>query len=173
MTQSEIVEAGPVTARSAAFVGLADQHLDDSYRLAYAILGRPADAEDATHDALVQACRNWSQLRDHGRFEQWFHRILVNTRRDRLRQELKWHIQELSAELASDAATEQVDAVDDRDQIRSALSRLSPDHRIAVALRDDLDLPIEEIAIRVGVPAGTINSRLHHALRQMREGIDR
>ncbi len=173
MTGSEIVEAGPVTARSAAFVRLADEHLDDSYRLAYAILGTRTDAEDATHDALLKAWRNWSQLRDHTRFEPWFHRILVNTCREWLRRESRRRIQDLSAELASVAATRAVDAVHDREQIRSALSRLSPDHRITVTLRFYLDLPIEEIAIRVGVPVGTVSSRLHYALRQMREGMDR
>ena len=173
MTGSEIVQARALTARSAAFVRLADEHLDDSYRLARAILGTWADAEDATHDALVRAWRNWSQLRDQALFEPWFHQILVNTCRDRLRHASKWHIQDLSAEVANVAAANPVDAVHDREQIRSALSRLSPDHRIAVTLRYYLDLPIEEIAVRVGVPAGTVKSRIHQAVRQMREGIDR
>ena len=173
MTGSEIVEAGPATARSAAFVRLADGHLDESYRLAHVILGNRTDAEDATHDALVRAWRSWPQLRDHRLFEPWFHRILVNTCRDRLRSASKWHVQDLSAEVASVAAASPADAVHDREQIRSALSRLSPDHRIAVALRYYLDLSIDEIAVRVGVPAGTVKSRLHEALRHMREGMER
>ena len=45
--------------------------------------------------------------------------------------------------------------VEDRDQIRAALGRLSPDHRIVVALRFYRDLPIDEIAARTGVPVGT------------------
>ncbi len=172
MTGSEMVEARAVSARSAAFVRLADEHLDDSYRLAHAILGTRSDAEDATHDALGRAWRRWPQLRDHALFEPWFHRILVNTCRDRLRRASKWHIQDLSTEIVSVAATSAVDAVHDREQMRSAMSRLSPDHRIAVTLRYYLDLPIEEIAVRVGVPAGTVKSRLHEALRQMRKGMD-
>ena len=126
VTGSEIVEAGSATARSAAFVRLADEHLDDSYRLAHAILGTRTDAEDATHDALVQAWRNWPQLRDHLLFEPWFHRILVNTCRDRLRTASKWHIQDLLAEVASVATADQVDAVDDREQIRAPCPACRP-----------------------------------------------
>ena len=48
---------------SAAFQALADEHLDDAYRLARVILHDEADARDATHDAFVRAWRSWSSLR--------------------------------------------------------------------------------------------------------------
>jgi hypothetical protein len=71
--------------RTSAFHRLTSQHLDANYRLARAILHDPADAEDATQDALVQAWRKWPTLRDPKLFEHWFTRILVNTCRDHLR----------------------------------------------------------------------------------------
>ena len=71
--------------RDAAFVRLADKHLDQAYRLARAILRDAGEAQDATHDAFVQAWRKWETLRDPSRFEAWFDRILVNTCRNRLR----------------------------------------------------------------------------------------
>ena len=166
------------SARAAAFQDLAERHLDASYRLARAILGNRGEAEDATHDALVQAWRHWGQLRDQGRFEPWFDRILVNVCRNRLRHSARRTVVELSPE-----AMDMVDSraphddpmstVEDRDQIRAALGRLSPDHRIVVALRFYRDLPIDEIAARTGVPVGTATSRLHYALKQLREGIER
>ena len=159
------------TVREQAFLALADAHLDASYRLATAIVGDRSEAEDATQDALVVAWRRWSQLRDPARFEAWFHRILLNTCRDRLRQNARRRSVDLSADLAgpSDPTAE----LDDHDQIGRALARLSPDHRIVVTLRYYLDLPIDEIARRLGIPAGTVSSRLHNALRQMRTGVDR
>ena len=72
--------------RRAAFEALADAELDGAYRLAGVILGDPWQAEDATHDAVVQAWLRYGSLRDPDRFGAWFQRILVNGCRDRLRQ---------------------------------------------------------------------------------------
>jgi RNA polymerase sigma-70 factor, ECF subfamily len=165
------------SARAAAFQDLAEQHLDASYRLARAILGNRGEAEDATHDALVQAWHHWGQLRDEGRFEPWFDRILVNVCRNRLRQSSRQKVIDLSPEAIDvldvrAANRDPMAFVHDRDQIRAALGRLSPDHRIVVALRFFKDLPIDEIAARTGVPIGTATSRLHYALKQLREGIE-
>ena len=90
MLADEIAEDGVPITRDAAFRKLADRHLEASYRLACAILGNPAEAQDATHDAFVQAWRHWSTLRDPARFEHWFDKILVNTCRNRLRRASRW-----------------------------------------------------------------------------------
>ena len=74
-----------VAARQAAFQQLARLRLESSYRLARVILNDPAEAEDATHDAFVQAWQRWPSLRDPRRLEAWFDRILLNTCRNRLR----------------------------------------------------------------------------------------
>jgi RNA polymerase sigma-70 factor (ECF subfamily) len=163
----ELAEPGDATSRLAVFTRLADDHLDASYRLAHAILGSRAEAEDATQDAVVRAWRQWDQLRDQDRFEHWFDRIVINTCRDQLRRSRRWQLQDLSPELAA-GGRDPIDQADDREQIRVALARLSPDHRVVVALRYYRDLSIEEIASRLGVPTGTINSRLHRAVQQMR-----
>jgi len=163
-------DAGERTTRANAFIRLADQHLDASYRLASAILGNPADAEDATHDALIQAWRHWSQLRDQARFEPWFDRIVVNTCRNRLRHNARRPTQDFSSELAV-AGRDPFRQADDRDQMRVAIDRLSPDHRVVIALRYYLDLSNDEIAVRLGVPAGTVNSRLHYALGGLKRAL--
>ena len=76
---------GAVTRDSAvSFEAIALAQLDPSYRLAALILRDPDEAEDATHDAFVQAFRNRRSLRDLNRFEAWFGRIVVNVCRDRL-----------------------------------------------------------------------------------------
>src|SRR6476646_7316561 len=85
MTNAPTAPIGAASGRDAAFVALANEHLDRAYRLARAILHDPAEAQDATHDAFVQAWRKCETLRDQRRFEPWFDRILVNTCRTRLR----------------------------------------------------------------------------------------
>ncbi len=161
---------GEATLREAAFVRLANSHLDAAYRLARAILRDPDEAQDATHDAFVQAWRKWSTLRDRARFEPWFDRILVNTCRNRLRSSRRFAT-DISAEVAL-ASGDPIGPADDRDVIGNAITALSPDHQVVVALRYYGDLTVETIADRLGVPQGTVQSRLHYALKRLHELID-
>jgi RNA polymerase sigma-70 factor (ECF subfamily) len=168
---AESGEVDQTTERGRAFRRLADGHLDAAYRLARAILHDPSDAQDATHDAFVQAWRKWSTLRDPDRFEQWFDRILVNSCRNRLRHASRWQATDISSEVAI-AAGDPFGQAHDRDVIGAALATLSVDHRVVVALRYYRDLPIEEIATRLDVPSGTVQSRLHYALQRLHLAID-
>ena len=171
LTDSRAVEAEPSSARAAAFVRLADEHLDAGYRLARAILRDPIEAQDATHDAVVQAWRGWPSLRDQARFEPWFDRILVNVCRDRLRRTSRWQATDISNEVAL-ASGDSLAPMHDRDVLERALATLSADHQIVVALRYFRDLPIDDIASRLGIPAGTVQSRLHYALKQLHSVLD-
>jgi RNA polymerase sigma-70 factor (ECF subfamily) len=157
--------------RTAALVRLADEHLDAAYRLARAILREPSDAQDATHDALLQASRKWSSLRDPSRFEQWFDRILINICRDRLRHASRWEAKDISDQIAI-AAGDPFGQADDRDVLGRAIATLSPDHRVVVALRYYRDLQVQDIASQLGIRAGTVQSRLHYALKQLHRVID-
>ena len=169
-----MAEAEPVTSearRADAFRALADRHLDGSYRLAHAILGKRADAEDATHDAFVTAWRQWSTLRDLALFEHWFDRILVNTCRNRLRQISRWQARDLAFERPT-RVTDGYGELHDRGMLWPAIEQLPPDQRVVLALRFYRDLTIEQIAARVGARPGTVKSRLHRALRALRTTLD-
>jgi RNA polymerase sigma factor (sigma-70 family) len=171
MTGSEAAEARSGPTAAAAFQTLADEHLDAAYRLARVILRDPSEAQDATHDAFVQAWRKWSTLRDPDRFEAWFDRILVNACKDRLRRTSRHVARDISEELGL-ATADPYTRTHERDAIDQALATLSPDHRVVVAMRFDRDLAADEIARRLAIPVGTVHSRLHYALRQLHEVID-
>jgi RNA polymerase sigma-70 factor, ECF subfamily len=171
MTSGEASDARSGPSSAHAFQALADEHLDAAYRLARMILRDQAEAEDATHDAFVQAWRKWSTLRDPDRFEAWFDRILVNACRDRLRVSSRRVTRDISGELGL-AIADPYAATVERDTIEQALASLSPDHRVVVALRYDRDLAADEIARRLGIPVGTVHSRLHYALRKLHEVLD-
>ena len=158
-----------IARREAAFVLLANEHLDRAYRLARAILRDAVEAQDATHDAFVQAWRKWDTLRDAERFDPWFDRILINTCRNRLRAN-RWHATDISPELML-ATTDHVGRAEERHVIGAAIAALSPDHQIVVALRFYRDLTVADIAARLGVPAGTVRSRLHYALKRLHDAI--
>jgi RNA polymerase sigma-70 factor (ECF subfamily) len=172
------VERGAVVsienARSATadFEALVVAHLPDAYRLATLLLGNAADAQDVTHDAALVAWRRWRTLRDISRFDAWFDRILVNLCRDRLRRRRRIRFvpmpdaEPLGSRPAPDAA------VADRDLVARAAAGLTFEQRAAVVLRYGADLTIDEIADRLGIPAGTVKSRLHHAIAALRSALE-
>lgn len=163
-----------VNDRAAAFRGLVDRQLDGAYRLAAVILGDRVEAEDAVHDAAVAAWRAFDSLRDTARFEAWFRRILVNGCRDRLRARARHRVVHLGRELGQSEHPKVADASESaatRDLLDRALGVLDPDHQVVVALRFGADLTIPSIAATLGLPEGTVKSRLHHALGRLRSAM--
>ena len=69
-------------------------------------------------------------------------------------------------------ARESIGEIFDRDQLERGFRRLSIDHRAVVVLHHYLDLPLDEVAEALGVPVGTVRSRLHHAMRALRAALD-
>jgi RNA polymerase sigma-70 factor (ECF subfamily) len=150
---------------------LAAASLDRAYRLAGLILGDQHEAEDATQDAFLRAWRAAGTLRDPAGFDAWFDRILVNVCRDRLRRRGKVRL--IALDDAGPAASQRdpFRAVLDRDEVTRALDRLDDDLRVVLLLHYWADLTLDGVASRVGVPVGTVKSRLHRALSRMREQI--
>jgi RNA polymerase sigma-70 factor (ECF subfamily) len=157
--------------REEAFARLIDAGLDRSFRTARLILRNDADAEDAVQDAVVSAWRHWRELRDRDRFDAWFGRILLNRCRDRLRTAGRTQDIDLTPALPA-RETDAVARLESRIDIGRAFESLNPDQRIAVVLRYWSDLSIDQIAERVQAPAGTIKSRLHHALERLRTSLE-
>jgi RNA polymerase sigma-70 factor, ECF subfamily len=164
-----------VRDRADEFSALTDRHLDGAYRLATVILGDAMEAEDAVHDAAIAAWRGWSSLRDADRFEAWFGRIVVNTCRDRLRSRRRRPVVELlpalEGELRRPDRPDATESIAARDAIGRALSVLEPDELIVVVLRFYRDLQVDAIAARMGIPVGTVKSRLHHATQRLRAAL--
>jgi RNA polymerase sigma-70 factor (ECF subfamily) len=154
-------------AGQAWFRSLGDRELDRAYRLAGFLLGDAGEAEDATQDALARAWDQRSRLRDEASIQAWFDRILVNLCRDRMRRRriVRWTP-------ISGTETSPVDdpfaAILARDSFLRAVAELDVDRRIVVVLRFAADMSIDAIAERLDVPAGTVKSRLHYALRELR-----
>lgn len=155
---------GAQLERERAFGRLVDRELAAAYRTASLLLREPAEAEDATQDALERAWERWDQLRDPERAGAWFGRILVNTCRDRMRAPRRSAVRWIGEPIAPDTTAN----VAERDAMDQALADMNPDQRIALVLRYFLDLPVEEIAQRTGAPVGTVKSRLRLALDAVR-----
>ena len=157
--------------REEAFKVLIGPRLDRAYGLAWHVLGHAADAEDACQEALLAAWSAWPRLRDPARFDAWFDRILVNTCIEHLRRRGRRPQAKLPEELDI-ADRDALAGLVDKDAIGRGLSRLSPEHRAVVVLRFWADLSTDAIAERLGVPGGTVRSRLHYALGALRTELD-
>ncbi|MGI8828738.1 MAG: RNA polymerase sigma factor [Candidatus Limnocylindria bacterium] len=159
-----------------AFAALVDRHGPDAYRLATAILG-PADAHDATQDALLSAWRQLPRLRQPDRFLPWLRRITVNRCRDLLRQS-KRRVQPLS--LDAEEALPEIPAggadfrvtIEHREILDRAFEALTADQRSVLALHYSADLSIRDAARVLRIPAGTAKSRLNSALRALRVALE-
>ena len=142
--------------------------LDRAYRLAGLLLGQAADAEDVTHDAAVRAWQSAGSLRDPAAFEAWFDRIVVNACRDRMRRNRRVHFVELQAK-DDRPVTDPFSALLDHDEALRLMRHLPADERVVVVLHYWADLPLTEVAKRLGWPAGTVKTHLHRALEAMRD----
>ncbi len=149
------------------FLRLAEPRLDRAYRIAGLILGNAHEAEDAVQDALATAWRSLASLREDEAFGAWFDRILVNGCRDQLRRRkvVRFIPIEGSADPSIDDPFASVLA---RDAVLAPLATLPPDEKAIVVLHYWADLTLESVADRLGIPGGTVRSRLHRALERMR-----
>jgi RNA polymerase sigma-70 factor (ECF subfamily) len=154
-----------------AFASLAMAAGDRLHAVAHRIL-RDADlAEDATQQALLSIWRDLPLLRDPARFDAWSYRLLVRACYAEGRRTRRWapNLRLLPVDVPD---PERLDLVVDRDQLERGFRRLSLEHRAVVVLHHYLDLSLDEVAETLGVPAGTVRSRLHHAMRGLRAALD-
>jgi RNA polymerase sigma factor (sigma-70 family) len=155
-----------------AFASLAVAIGDRLHGLAQRILRDPDLAEDATQQALFAIWRDLPRLRDPARFDAWSYRLLVNACYAEGRKQRRGPIP-LGPRPLHEVIEEDVSGiVVNRDQLERGFRRLSMEHRVVVALHYFLDMPPEAIAETLGIPAGTVRSRLHHAIRGLRAALD-
>jgi len=154
-----------------AFEVLAVAAGDRLFRIARLILRDVPAAEDAVQDTLVKAWRELPRLRDPERFDAWLHRLLVNACADqgRLRRSRSAEVRLVTIEPSQPDGSE---GAADRDQLERGFRRLKPDQRVAIVLHFYLGLSAQEAAETLGVPAGTIKSRLHYATETLRAALE-
>ena len=167
----ELVEAAQRGDQS-AFVDLVRSRGDRLFALAYRILRDVDRAEDAVQDALVIAWRDLPDLRDPGRFDAWVHRLLAHVCIAHAGRERRRIANLRLLPVDGPASPDELLSVADRDELDRAFRRLTPQERTMLALRYYLGYEPTEIAEMLGVPAGTVRSRLHHAHRAMRAAMD-
>ena len=134
---------------------------------------RDADlAEDATQQAFITMWQELPKLRDPHRFEAWSYRVLVRACYAEGRKTRRW-APNLHRLLDPDSiAGDEFTSVRDRDQVERGFRRLSIEHRAVLVLRYYLEQTPDEIAETLGIPIGTVRSRLFYGMQALRTALE-
>ena len=152
-----------------AFAAIVERSYVRMRAAAYRIVRDPHLAEDATQVALLGVWRKLPKLRDPARFEAWSYRFLVNACADEARR-MRRSLPDLPATGEPQVADEH-GSVSNRDELDRALEALSVEQRSVIVLRYFLDLKLEDVAEALGVPVGTVKSRLSRAMAVLRDAL--
>jgi RNA polymerase sigma-70 factor (ECF subfamily) len=156
------------------------RHHDRLWALCRRLTGNHADAEDALQDALIAIARGIGRYDGRAAFTTWSYRVATNACLDELRRRRRRPIPDGPEALEAEAAPDGpggalsgrpvpagIEAVADRLDVDAALALLPPDFRAAVVLRDLCDLDYAEIARVLGIPPGTVRSRIARGRGQL------
>jgi RNA polymerase sigma-70 factor (ECF subfamily) len=158
----------PVAQRAAsgdreAMADIVRQFYVDVYRLCSRIVGADA-AEDATQEAFIIALQRIRFFRGESTLKTWLFGIALNVTRNLKRKRSPLPLADWDYAHSEDPSDQLIDA----ERLRCAMAKLSPEHREVVILHEMEGLSYDECGLVVGVPSGTVKSRLHHAFRQLR-----
>ncbi|TQK62447.1 RNA polymerase sigma-70 factor (ECF subfamily) [Brevibacillus sp. AG162] len=139
------------------------------YGLARTYVGRDEDCADVVQDTVMKAFRAIRTLREPAYFKTWMIQILINECRQWQRKKKRSPTVELSPTQIEEKA---VQASYEAIELTEAVWKLEHELRIVVWLHYYEDLPIKEVASRIGVPEGTVKSRLHRARVLLAEELE-
>jgi RNA polymerase sigma-70 factor (ECF subfamily) len=160
------------------------QYMNQLYAAAMRYTKNPEDAQDLVQDTYIKAYNSFHQFEPGTNLKAWLYRVLTTTfintyRKDQRRPQTSdseledWQIAEASSHTSDQGkSTEDVvlENLPDSD-IKNALAEIPEEFRMAVYLADVEGFSYKEIAEIVGVPAGTVMSRLHRGRKQLREKL--
>lgn len=165
----------------AAYGALVERYQDRVYNTCYRMCQNHADALDMTQTAFLKAYEAMPRFKAEANFYTWLFRIAVNVVLSRRRLDRRRMALSLDASVDEEARPrselladwrERVDASAENEQqqlLAKLLDKLEPDFRVAVVLKDVEDLDYATIASIVGVPVGTVKSRIHRGRMMLRE----
>lgn len=169
----------------AAFEPLVEKYRQRVWRLAYNVLRDREEAMDAAQEAFIRAYQALPNFRGQSAFYTWLFRIAMNVAADRARAraargrafgtervpEEEWDRVMVEQPAGSPAPDTAAASAEQRARIDQALATLSEQHRAIISLSDIEGLSYREIADVLGIPIGTVMSRLHNARKRLKAAL--
>ena len=166
------------TGEEAAWHEIVDRYGAHLYRLAFSLVGNASEAEDVLQETFAGALRNLSSFEGRSSLKTWLSRILMRQAARSHRSRSRHKAAPLggysgtSEEPATDVPAGPVqNRSDTRMDVMAVLETLSPEHREVILLRELQGMTYEEIAEVLGVPRGTVESRLFRARQILKERL--
>ena len=183
MAEDPQLVARCLEGEESAWEELLRAHNRKIYNLCYRFTGRPAEAEDLTQEVFIKIFQTLTTYdAAQGAFSTWLNRVARNhlvdhyrrTHKDRLTSSIEDETGGLEDKpSAEEHPVARVESRERHEVLQAALNRLSPDMREAVVLRDFQDLDYDEIAEVLGVPEGTVKSRINRGRLELARVIKR
>ena len=168
----EISQTDVIKARQGdreAFGRLYEGVARELYRMALYTLGNPQDAEDVVAETFLEAWKGIGGLREEGSFRPWILRILSI----RCKRRIGKYVQEKGNLDIEDYLEEGIpDESGPRAEVREAMARLTPEEREIVVLSVLQGYTMREIGEILGLPQGTVSSKLHRTLKKLRRMLE-
>lgn len=163
----------PQKSQSAAFEAIAVPNLTALYRKALHMLGDPGAAEDVVQDTCLCAWQNFTQFELGTNGRAWLFGILLNVVRHEYRRRRRWRVDPNSQQLLEGCpAVSSANAIDLPDkQLLGAVESLPRPFRQTLLLADVEELQYQEIAELLGIPIGTVMSRVSRARERLRSQL--
>jgi RNA polymerase sigma-70 factor (ECF subfamily) len=133
------------------------------YRVALRLLGDPTEAEDATHDALVQAWRALPKFRGECSASTWLYRVVTNRCLNLIQRRRPTEPLSDAQEAPEAEPWRILESSDALDSLKSSIMRLTPEQRVALVLREFEGLTYDEIAAVLDVSLPAVKSRIRRA----------
>ncbi len=167
-----------ISGQASKFEILVGNYQQRIYAYLLAMLGNRHDAEDVAQETFLTAFRKLDQFERRSSFYTWLHRIAFNAAIDLQRRKKRTKNQFSTGDMTetaepkehlSDSPASIVMAKETVSQVQIALSRLDEERRNIIVLRDLQGIDYAEIATMLGIPVGTVRSRLHRARIELRD----
>lgn len=153
--------------RPEGFEGFYRNRWDELYRALAVTLRDPDLAREAVDEAMVRAFERWRQVRKASNPSGWVYRVALNWAIDQLRRRER----ESRRQVSPPFGAPWIPAVPEP-ELSAALGRLAVKHRAVVVLRVVLDWSEQDVASTLGIPVGTVKSRLSRALESLRQELE-
>lgn len=154
-----------------AFSQLVRKYSADAYRTAFMVLRDRDEVEDVVQESFLTCYRKIKSFRMESSFKTWLYRIVVNGCYDRLRKLNRENETLKKVSLNLRKGSEDSHGIESRLDLREVILGLRPEHRLVLTLYYGMDFGVQKVADILGIPVGTVKSRLNSARNMIRKSL--